>query len=257
MALRSGSNSIAYWGRFATAAALPNVAASATQTAFLETGDTAFVTGTSVLYVCTTSTLNAAAWVALPMNFANTATAGPAAAAGSAITALRSDVTIPIAFGGDTQGDLTVRGAAAYQRLAAAATGRVLTSAGVGQLPTWALPGPAVAPPNSFAADFAVTSVTAPQVKVTTAGGVVNISGADSLTYDIKFDLLKTNTGTNKITAKCPVGWTINGGTVSTDSDLTGSNAAAKGFYQYHTDIANLAIFVHPFQHNSSDWGWG
>ena len=64
MATRSGSNSIPFWGRFATAALLPNVAASPTQlpAGILETGDQAYVTGTSTFYVCTTATPGAAVW---------------------------------------------------------------------------------------------------------------------------------------------------------------------------------------------------
>lgn len=261
MALRSGNNSVSYWGRYATAAGatgLPNTAGATVQTAFLETGDIAFVTGTGVLYVCTTATVGAAVWAAVPMNFANTATAGPASAAGAAITALRSDATIPIAFGGDTQGDLPVRGAAAYERLVAVATGRVLQSGGVGALPAWGLPGPAIAVPNTFAsADFNISTLTSPTLIGQTTTAAVNLTNANSLTFDIMCVVVKTNAGTNGITLKCPVGWNINGGTVSTDLLLPSSNGAIQGIWWIHTDIAGLTLHVHPRNVNGALWWWG
>jgi hypothetical protein len=62
MATRSPTTTHPYWGTFATTAALPNVAGSPTQKGTLEAGDQAYVTG-SGLYLCTDSTLGAAAWI--------------------------------------------------------------------------------------------------------------------------------------------------------------------------------------------------
>lgn len=262
MATRSGQNSIAYWGRYVSAAELPNVAGATVQLnpGVLETGDTAFVIG-GAPYVCTTATPGAAVWAVYPMNFANTATAGPAAAAGTAASALRSDATIPIAFGSDARGDLAVRGASNYQRLAIGASGRVLASDGTD--PSWTDPstllaGPFTKVPNSFSGDFNVaTQVTSPIVLVTTAGGVVNMTNPNSLTKDVLIRVVKTNTGANGIVAKCPTGWNVDGGTVSTDKTIVGSNFAAKAILWYHTDIANLTIYTHPITTNGAIWWFG
>jgi hypothetical protein len=264
MANRSGANSIPYWGVYATATGatgLPNVAGGTFQNGNVEAGDIAFVSGTALLYVCTTATPGAAVWspVQPGTGFANTATAGPASAAGAATTALRSDATIPLSFVGDVQGDLAVRGAAAYQRLAAVAAGYVLQSAGVGQLPVWGLPGPTIATPQNLNASFSMTTVTSPTVISDPSAGNISVSGADSLTVDIYFNLIKTNAATtNKITVVCPVGWKINLGTVSTNFDLPlSATTGTQAFYTIHTDIANLRIWAHPNQGNSTNWGWG
>jgi len=65
MALRSPIAFHAYWGIFATYIALPNVLGSTTQSSDLQAGDTAYVSGTSALYVCTVATLGAAVWAAV------------------------------------------------------------------------------------------------------------------------------------------------------------------------------------------------
>lgn len=52
-----------YWGSYATPADLPNVAASATQSALLAPGDTAFVAPGRSLWLCVDATLGAAEWV--------------------------------------------------------------------------------------------------------------------------------------------------------------------------------------------------
>jgi hypothetical protein len=65
MANRNGSNSIPFWGTYATAAVLPNVAAAPTQTPQLQAGDQAYVSGVSGFFVCTTATPGAAVWVQL------------------------------------------------------------------------------------------------------------------------------------------------------------------------------------------------
>lgn len=63
MALRSPTPFHSYYGNgFASPAALPNVAASPTQTADLEVGDTAYVPSAQSLYVCIDATLGAAVW---------------------------------------------------------------------------------------------------------------------------------------------------------------------------------------------------
>ena len=63
MATRSPTPFHSYHGNaFATPADLPNVATSATQTADLEVGDTAYVPSTQSLYVCIDATLGAAVW---------------------------------------------------------------------------------------------------------------------------------------------------------------------------------------------------
>ena len=63
MATRSPTPFHSYHGNgFASAADLPNVATSTTQTTDLEVGDTAYVTGTQSLYVCIDATLGAAVW---------------------------------------------------------------------------------------------------------------------------------------------------------------------------------------------------
>jgi hypothetical protein len=56
-----------FWGQFASYADLPNVLGSTTQNANLQTGDIAYVTGTSQLYFCTNATFGppaAAVWSA-------------------------------------------------------------------------------------------------------------------------------------------------------------------------------------------------
>lgn len=64
MALRSPTPFHNFWGAtFASAADLPNVAASPTQNGNLEVGDFAYVTGDTTYYICTVATLNAAVWV--------------------------------------------------------------------------------------------------------------------------------------------------------------------------------------------------
>ena len=66
MATRSPTAFHGYWGNaYVTPADLPNVAASPTQSATLEVGDTAYVTGTQTLYVCIDATPNAAVWSAM------------------------------------------------------------------------------------------------------------------------------------------------------------------------------------------------
>lgn len=63
MATRSPTAFHGYWGNaYVTPADLPNVAASPTQSATLEVGDTAYVTGTQSLYFCIDATLGAAVW---------------------------------------------------------------------------------------------------------------------------------------------------------------------------------------------------
>ena len=52
MALRSPTPEHSFWGVFATAADLPNVAASPTQDPALEAGDRAWVTSTAQLFGC-------------------------------------------------------------------------------------------------------------------------------------------------------------------------------------------------------------
>lgn len=51
-----------YWGIVATAADLPNVAGSPTQSAALNVGDQAYVSSSSLVYYCTNATLGAAVW---------------------------------------------------------------------------------------------------------------------------------------------------------------------------------------------------
>ena len=64
MALRSPTPFHNFWGAtFASAADLPNVAASPTQNGNLEAGDFAYVAVDLTFYICTDSTLNAAVWV--------------------------------------------------------------------------------------------------------------------------------------------------------------------------------------------------
>jgi hypothetical protein len=65
MATKSPTQHHSYWGNFAGAANLPNLAASPVQDAALQTGDTAFDSIGGLLYVCTDATLGAAVWVAL------------------------------------------------------------------------------------------------------------------------------------------------------------------------------------------------
>ena len=65
MARRSLTPHIAFAGPFATAAALPNVAASPTQNTYLDAGDQAFVSADGSYWVCTDATLGAAQWVQL------------------------------------------------------------------------------------------------------------------------------------------------------------------------------------------------
>jgi hypothetical protein len=62
MATRSPTETHAHHGAFLTAALLPNVAASPTQTDTLQVGDVAYVTTDETLYVCTLATLGAATW---------------------------------------------------------------------------------------------------------------------------------------------------------------------------------------------------
>lgn len=64
MALRSPTIVHPYWGNsFVSAAQLPNVSGSSTQSANLEKGDTAYAAG--VMYFCTLETPGAATWVAI------------------------------------------------------------------------------------------------------------------------------------------------------------------------------------------------
>jgi hypothetical protein len=51
------------WPNVATIGALPNVAAAPIQLAVVAVGDVCFVTGTGLLYVCTTATVGAAVWI--------------------------------------------------------------------------------------------------------------------------------------------------------------------------------------------------
>jgi hypothetical protein len=62
MATRSPTDKHHYWGQFATAADLPNVAGAALQSSFLNDGDTAYVNGTSRLYVCVYEGEGVAVW---------------------------------------------------------------------------------------------------------------------------------------------------------------------------------------------------
>ena len=74
MAARSGQGFHSYWGAFALATDLPNAAGATTQDPSLEAGDTAYVSGTSALYVCTTSTLGGAVWAELQSGGAGAST---------------------------------------------------------------------------------------------------------------------------------------------------------------------------------------
>lgn len=63
MSTRSQTRHHSYWGNaFATYGDLPNVAGSALQSQSLEDGDTAYVPGSDLLYVCIDPTLGAAVW---------------------------------------------------------------------------------------------------------------------------------------------------------------------------------------------------
>jgi len=66
VAKRNGSNSISYWGTYATPADLPNLATAAYQTPQLEAGDFAYATSDTSLWVCTNATLGAAVWSQIP-----------------------------------------------------------------------------------------------------------------------------------------------------------------------------------------------
>lgn len=65
MAKVSGSNSIPFWGLFATEADLPNSVAAATQKSSVETGDQAYTTSNTTFWVCTDATVGAAVWMPL------------------------------------------------------------------------------------------------------------------------------------------------------------------------------------------------
>ena len=65
MATKSPTNNHSFWGIFATAAALPNSAAAATQDAALEVGDRAWATAPGRVYFCTAAGLGAAVWAAV------------------------------------------------------------------------------------------------------------------------------------------------------------------------------------------------
>lgn len=71
MALRSPVAYHGYWGIFATYGDLPNITGSATQSANLQPGDTAYVTSDAMLYFCITATLGAATWTAMALTSAN------------------------------------------------------------------------------------------------------------------------------------------------------------------------------------------
>jgi len=60
-----------YWGVYATAGDLPNVAGAAVQDSDLEVGDDAYVIEAGLRYVCTTATLGAAQWSAMGLVNAN------------------------------------------------------------------------------------------------------------------------------------------------------------------------------------------
>ncbi len=63
MALKSPTPFHQYWGNGFTAyGTLPNVAASLTQSASLQVGDTAYDTTNASFYICTVQTLGAAVW---------------------------------------------------------------------------------------------------------------------------------------------------------------------------------------------------
>jgi hypothetical protein len=65
VATRSPIDTHNHWGQYSTVADLPNISGAGVQDDALETGDTAFVTGTSALYVCVSATLGAAQWTYL------------------------------------------------------------------------------------------------------------------------------------------------------------------------------------------------
>ena len=64
MAKRSPQEHHPYWGQYPNAAQLPNVAGSPIQSAYLEVGDIAYVTGTG-MYQCDDESLGAASWSSL------------------------------------------------------------------------------------------------------------------------------------------------------------------------------------------------
>ena len=64
MARRSFVEFHNFWGQFAAYANLPNVVTSTTQNTNLQTGDIAYVTGTSELYFCIDATFGGAVWSA-------------------------------------------------------------------------------------------------------------------------------------------------------------------------------------------------
>ena len=90
MATKSPTPAHSFWGTFALAADLPNVAAAPTQDAALEVGDRAWVTGTSQLFGCTTPTLGAGVWTAV----------GPGGGGGAAIDT-GNELWVDAVFGND------------------------------------------------------------------------------------------------------------------------------------------------------------
>lgn len=71
MATRSPIAFHAYWGIFATAGDLPNVAGAATQSATLQVGDQAYSVADSMIYFCVDATVGAAIWSAMGLGPAN------------------------------------------------------------------------------------------------------------------------------------------------------------------------------------------
>ena len=79
----------------------------------------------------------------------------------------------------------------------------------------------------------------------TTAGGVVTLTVTD-LSNPRVFVVVKTNTGTNKITLACDAAWSINNGAAGASLDLAGSANAAIGMWTIVCDVATKTIWVSP-----------
>lgn len=202
-----------------------------------------------------------------------TGKAGPAAAMGVSARGIRSDATIPIAFGSDALGDLPVRAASAYARLAIGSTGQALIVSGGTAI--WG--GVAAAGIASGAVTFAKLDASALSVisdppAASTGDVVIDATASPRADYymapagDQTFDptaasvsqairITKTSTSTHKLTIKVGAGASVAGftikqaATINTNFDLPGSatnSATATSQWSLQIDLPNKTIWVSP-----------
>jgi hypothetical protein len=156
MALKSPTPAHSFWGTFATAADLPNVAAAAIQDPALETGDRAWVLATSQLYGCITPTLGAAVWTVI----------GPVAGGGGPVTGTFSFVLPTVV------GDAVYKNGVAGE-VAPADNTSIATAPAIGIVITVPVPGTAIV---AFVGEVAVAGlVTGVMYWLGTAGGLVAV----------------------------------------------------------------------------------